>query len=125
MRNPELILAGAVGSHFLQPMAARRDLDDARAAVAVGDINIALRIPGQIGWTLEGADRSVRMWVPSPPPSIVEPRAPVFEVFLEVIDGFRRPAKLRLRHGLRIKLDDHAGALFFPPHVVVFLNADG
>src|ERR1039458_9163470 len=97
MRNPELIRTGAVGSHFLQPMAARRDLDDARVAVAVGDINIALRIPGQIGWTVECADRSFRMWVPGPPPSIVEARAPVFEEFLEVIDGFRRPAKLRLR----------------------------
>src|SRR5690242_9665490 len=110
MRNPELILTGAVGSYFLQPVAARRDLDDARVAVAVRDINIALRIPGQIGWTVECAYPSVRMWVPRPPPSIVEARASAFEEFLEVIDGFRRPAKLRLRHGLRIKLDDHAGA---------------
>ena len=35
---------------------------------------------------------------PWPSPGVVEARAAVFEEFLEVIDGFRRPAKLLLGH---------------------------
>ena len=55
MRGAELILVVTPGSHFLQPMAVRRNLDDARVAVAVGHEDIALRIEGHIGFTVECA----------------------------------------------------------------------
>src|ERR1700730_10606859 len=94
MRYSELILAGAVGSDLLQPMSARRDFDNARVAIAVGDVDIVLGIPGDISWPVKRANRALRMWVPFPAAGIVKTGAAAFDKFLEVIDGLRRAAKL-------------------------------
>src|SRR5665213_959758 len=106
-------------------MTARRHLDDARVAVAVGYVDVSLRVPGNVSGAVKRTDRSFWMWVPGAPAGVVKARAAAFEEFLEIIDGFRRATKLFLGHALGIEFDDHARTLVDHPDVIVFVDAHG
>ena len=122
MRGAELILVVTPGPQHLQPMAVRRNLHDARVAVAVGHEDIALRIKGHIGFAIECPLPARRVLIPSG--GFTAAKVQDFEVCLEVINGLRRPAKPKDGLALRVVLDDHAGALVDLPHVVLFIHAD-
>ena len=71
-------------------MAVRRNLDEARIAIAVGDEDIAVRIPGHIGFAVECRPSGRPVW----PARLGGVRiVQDFEVGLEIIDRFRRAAQ--------------------------------
>src|SRR5262245_58165737 len=61
VNDAELIRPRAPGADPFQPVPAGSDLDQARIPVPVGDEHIALRVPRDVGWTIERADTASGM----------------------------------------------------------------
>ena len=109
--------AGAAGADRLHPAAVLRHLRDARVVVAVGDVDVALRVPGHVGRTVERAGVAGRV------AHFVLLAA--IEVLLEIVDRFGLAAEHHRHVPLRVELDDHVRAFVGHPDVVVLVDADG
>src|SRR6185295_10076337 len=111
VRQIELAGVGAFGAPLLYPIAVLVEFGHARIDVAVADVDVALRIPGDIGGLTEqavdGGERRLDV-------------LPGLRLFL---GGFLAAAEDPEHAPGRIELDDHVRAFVDGPDVVVLVDA--
>src|SRR5262245_39102832 len=113
VRRVHLARRGAARPDRLDELAELVELDDARVGVAVGDENVALRIPADVG----GTAKRVRLRVGR--------RRAGRRPRLETLDGLR-PAADRHQHlAVGTALDHHVRPLVHGPDVVLLVHTHG
>src|SRR5687768_1038463 len=66
MRQTELARAVSLGTPRRYVVAGLVELDDAPVAVTVGDVSVALRVPRDVGWPIEGLRVIARLVLDAP-----------------------------------------------------------